>query len=148
MLLTEAHRTLFFFGALQALLAMIWWMLDLGGRYVGLYVHDSGPTWLGAPKTPRIAFVPAAALMAAGLILSYAGLAAARPLAAAGAFLHAAGWLWALGALVRMLVGHWNPNARLLHGGGGFSAAGVPRRLDAHGSVLSMYVKPRVDART
>jgi uncharacterized protein involved in response to NO len=140
MLFTEAHRTMFFFGALQALLGMAWWVLDLGAR-LGLYapivwmlppmwahawlllyalfpffmfgfLMTAGPNWLGAPKMPRIAFVPAALMMAGGIVLFYAGLVAGRPLAAAGAFLHAAGWLWGIAALVRVLVRHWNPNAR------------------------------------
>jgi uncharacterized protein involved in response to NO len=141
LLSSEAHRTMFFFGALQAVAAMAWWSLDLGGRYLGLYaapawsvppmwahawlllyalfpffmfgfLMTAGPNWLGAPKTARIAYVPAALLMACGIVLFYTGLAVDRVLAGAGMFLHVAGWLWGLGALVHMLVRHWNPNAR------------------------------------
>ena len=143
LLSSEAHRTMFFFGALQAVAAMAWWSADLGARYMGWYpahawtvppmwahawlllyglfpffmfgfLMTAGPNWLGAPKTSRGAFVPAALLMAGGLALFYAGLYANRSLAAVGAGLHLAGWLWGLGALVRMAARYAssNPNAR------------------------------------
>jgi uncharacterized protein involved in response to NO len=132
---------MFFFGALQAVAAMAWWATDLGGRYLGLYpafawsvppmwahawlllyglfpffmfgfLMTAGPNWLGAPKTPRIAFAPAGLMMAAGLFIFYLGLVAGAAITAAGAVLHAAGWLWGFAALVAMLLRHWNPNAR------------------------------------
>lgn len=133
---------------------MAWWALDLGGRYLGLYapiawtvppmwahawlllyglfpffmfgfLMTAGPNWLGAPGMPRTAFVPAALLGACGLLAVYAGLAADARAAAAGVFLHAAGWLWALAALVRMVVRHWNPNARYALMIFGFLAVGL-----------------------
>jgi uncharacterized protein involved in response to NO len=133
---------MFFCGALQSVAAMAWWLLDLTGRYAawhapyawsvpGMWAHawlllygvfpffifgflmTAGPSWLGAPPPARSAFVPAALSMAAGLALVYAGLATQRELAAAGAFLHLAGWLWGYVVLVRMVASHWsNPNAR------------------------------------
>jgi uncharacterized protein involved in response to NO len=132
---------MFFFGALQALAAMAWWLCDLTGRYAGwhaplawsvppMWAHawlllyglfpffmfgflmTAGPSWLGAPPPARSVFVPAAIVMAAGLALFYTGLATTRSIAAAGAFLHLAGWLWGLSALARMAVRHWSPQAR------------------------------------
>jgi uncharacterized protein involved in response to NO len=138
---SEAHRTMFFFGALQAVAAVAWWSVDLGGRYMGWYsavawtvppmwahawlllyglfpffmfgfLMTAGPNWLGAPRTPRGAFVPAALMMAGGLTLFYVGIATERSIAAAGVFVHVAGWLWGYAALVQMIAAHWNANAR------------------------------------
>ena len=106
MLSSEAHRFTFFFGALQSVAAMAWWLPDVGARYLGLYtapawtvppmwahawlllyglfpffmfgfLMTAGPNWLGAGKMPRGGFVPAGLAMAAGLALVYAGLVAA-----------------------------------------------------------------------
>jgi len=76
------------------------------------FLMTAGPSWLGAPAPARSAYVPAALAMAAGLALFYAGLATARPVAAAGALLHLGGWLWGASALMRMAARHWNPQAR------------------------------------
>jgi uncharacterized protein involved in response to NO len=76
------------------------------------FLMTAGPSWLGAPKTPRGAFVPAALLMASGLALFYVGLATSRVMAAAGAMVHAAGWMWGVGALFRMVVRYPSPNRR------------------------------------
>src|SRR5689334_14656876 len=138
---SEPHRLMFFFGALQAVTAFGWWSADIVSRYAfshplhawsvppmwahawlllyGLFpffmfgfLMTAGPNWLGAPKMPSGAFVPAALMMAGGLVLFYCGLAVSRALAAAGAFMHFAGWLWGLGALLRMGVRYSNPNTR------------------------------------
>ena len=138
---SEPHRLMFFCGALQAVVAMLWWTFDLLGRYAGAYAPISwsvppmwahawlllygffpffmfgflmtaGPNWLGAGKMPTAAFVPSALAMAAGLLVFYAGLFADSAFVAAGAFLHLAGWLWGTSALLRMAATHWNANAR------------------------------------
>jgi uncharacterized protein involved in response to NO len=132
---------MFFFGAIQIVAAMAWWLFHLTGTFVMWhapsnstiapawahawlllygtfpffifgFLMTAGPSWLGAGKTPRAVFVPAACSMAAGLALVYAGLTASAALVAAGAFLHFSGWLWGYAALVRMLAKHWNANAR------------------------------------
>jgi uncharacterized protein involved in response to NO len=123
---------MFFFGALQAVAALAWWLADVTGRYADwhapyawtvppMWAHawlllygvfpffifgflmTAGPNWLGAPKMPPRAYVPAGFAMAAGLVLFYVGLGIARPLAAAGAFLHVAGWLWGAGAVATVI---------------------------------------------
>jgi uncharacterized protein involved in response to NO len=132
---------MFCLGALQALAAMLWWLADVSGRYLGLYpalgwalppmwahawlllygffpffmlgfLMTAGPNWLGAGKMPRSAFLPAGLAMAAGLIVFYCGLAAGRMITAAGVVLHVAGWLWGTAALMRLVYTHWNQNAR------------------------------------
>jgi uncharacterized protein involved in response to NO len=137
----EAHRLMFFFGALQIVAAMAWWLAWLTGAYVSRhaplpatvapqwahawlllygafpffifgFLMTAVPNWLGAGKMPRTAYVPSACTMAAGLVLVYAGLGVDRALVALGVSAHFAGWLWGYGSLVRMLAKHWNANAR------------------------------------
>jgi len=141
LLSSEPHRLMFFFGALQGVVAFGWWAADIVARYgasdvlyawtvpamwahawlllYGLFpffmfgfLMTAGPNWLGAPRPPRAAFIPAAVAMAAGVVLFYGGLFIARELAGAGILIHFAGWLWGIAVLVRMLVRYWNPNAR------------------------------------
>jgi uncharacterized protein involved in response to NO len=138
---SEAHRLMFFFGALQIVAAMAWWLVPLTGSHAGWhapvawtippawahawlllygtfpffilgFLMTAGPSWLGAGKMARSAFVPAACAMAAGIVLVYAGLVIDRALVAAGVFVHLAGWLWGYAALIRILATHWNANAR------------------------------------
>ncbi|MGZ8266253.1 MAG: NnrS family protein [Burkholderiales bacterium] len=141
LLSAEPHRIMFFCGILQLVGAVAWWFADLTGRYVAWheplawtlppswahawlllygvfpffifgFLMTAGPSWLGAPKMPRTAFVPAAVLMGVGVLAFYAGLATHRALVAAGTLLHLAGWIWGIQALVRVAVRHWNQNAR------------------------------------
>jgi uncharacterized protein involved in response to NO len=76
------------------------------------FLMTAGPNWLAAPKMPRLAFVPAALAMAAGLLAVYVGAFTGRALVATGVLLHVAGWLWGATALMRVAARHWNPNAR------------------------------------
>jgi len=173
MVSSEPHRLMFFCGALQAVAAVAWWSIDLGGRHLGWYappawsvppmwahawlqlyglfpffmfgfLMTAGPNWLGAPKPPRSAYVPAALMMASGLVLFYAGLASARELAGAGALLHLAGWLWGYAVLVRMLVRNWKPAARyalvlFVFFGAGALGSGVFAVAVATGSYVYAY---------
>ena len=85
---SEPHRLMFCFGAVQAVVAMLWWLADVSARYLELhappvwslppmwahawlllyglfpffmlgFLMTAGPDWLGAGKMPRSAFVPA-----------------------------------------------------------------------------------------
>lgn len=132
---------MFFFGGLQAVVALGWWSSDIAARYLGthaphawtvpsMWAHawlllyglfpffifgflmTAGPNWLSAPRPSRIGYVPAAFGMAGGLAVFYTGLFVAREIAAAGLLLHLAGWLWGVGTLVRIAVRYWNANAR------------------------------------
>ena len=138
---SEPHRLMFFFGALQGVIALGWWSAEIVARYgfshvlhawtvPPMWAHawlllygffpffmfgflmTAGPNWLGAPKPGRVGFVPAAVAMALGLVFFYTGLFVSRGVAAAGLVLHLAGWIWGIGVLVRMVVRYWNPNAR------------------------------------
>ncbi len=115
-----SHRVMFLPGALQGVLAMLWWLLDMESRRAGgaglgglpgpalhvwwmLYgffpffifgfLFTAAPNWLNGPAIPRRAYVASGALMALGMLPIYAGLALP------GLVLHLAGWgvaVWAL----------------------------------------------------
>ena len=132
---------MFLFGALQAVLAFGWWFCDVAIRYLGahaapawsvppMWAHawlllyglfpffmfgflmTAGPNWLGAPKPPRSAYVPAACLMAGGIVLFYVGLLAGKGIAVFGLWMHVAGFVWGLAALVRLVTRYYSKNAR------------------------------------
>lgn len=138
---SEPHRLMFFCGALQGVAAFGWWFCDVASRYLGahappawsvppMWAHawlllyglfpffifgflmTAGPNWLDAPKPSRSAYIPAALAMMGGIMLFFAGLLTSRGVAAAGLWLHFAGVLWGLTALVRLVTRYWNPNAR------------------------------------
>lgn len=116
------HRVMFALGAVQALLAMVFWAADLGARYAGLYpapawplpspwlhaglmlyglfppfifgfLMTALPKWVSAPALARGQYLPAFLLLAGGWLLFWLGLWAPLPVAA-GLLLAAAGWLW------------------------------------------------------
>jgi len=120
------HRVMFLPGALQGVLAMLWWLIDLESRRAGgaglstlpgpalhmwlmLYgffpffifgfLFTAVPNWLDGAAIAKPAYVVSGVLMALGLPLVYAGLVAA------GVALHLAGWGVAVWALLRTLGG-------------------------------------------
>ncbi|KAF0103815.1 MAG: uncharacterized protein involved in response to NO [bacterium] len=126
------HRVLFLPGALQAVLVMLWWVLDLQLRRAGgeglavgglpgpalhvwwmLYgclpffifgfLFTAMPNWLNGPAIPRAAYVTAGLAMSLGVLGVYLG--GVLPFALpAGLALHAAGWTVAVLALGRTLL--------------------------------------------
>lgn len=115
------HRVMFFAGALQTLLAMTFWAVDLGARHAGLYaplVWPVPPMWLHAvlmiyglfsffifgflmtalPKWVAMGplgqrqYVPAFLMLVGGWGLFYAGFLASAPLMPVGLALVAIGW--------------------------------------------------------
>jgi uncharacterized protein involved in response to NO len=141
LLSSAPHRMMFFAGAVQSVAVMAWWLAELLARYGGLYpapawsvapmfVHaylmiygflpffifgflmTVTPNWLSSMQVPRACFVPAALLMAAGVVLIYAGLGAGRPLLAAGVATQLAGWLWGGQGLLRLMAGNQTANTR------------------------------------
>lgn len=126
------HRVMFALGALQSLLAVLFWAVDLGGRYAGLYAAPGWalpgiwlhgalmlfglfppfifgflmtalPKWVSAPALTRGQYLPAFALLAGGWLLFWGGLLAA-PLAVSGLVVASIGWLWGLIALARAVT--------------------------------------------
>lgn len=122
------HRVLFLPGALQGVLVMLWWLVDMAARQAGgsglaqggvpaLLLHGwsmlfgffpffvfgflftAAPNWLSGPRIGRPAYLGAAAGMSLGVVSVYAGL----PLV--GLALHLAGWLVGLAGLLTTLRG-------------------------------------------
>lgn len=125
------HRMLFLPGAIQAVLAMFWWLLDLESRFGALaglatpvipsalahgwlmlyglfpffifgFLFTAGPNWLSAPAIARPRYVATGALMGLGSLLFYPGLFY-FPLLVLALLLHLAGWTIGLLALLSTL---------------------------------------------
>ena len=115
------HRVMFLAGASQGVLALLWWLADLLGRYSGAYaplvwpvpspwahgflmiygffpffifgfLMTTYPSWMNGRKVPQRHYVPAFALLAGGVALFYLGLFAGRPLLAQRQVLTASPW--------------------------------------------------------
>lgn len=140
-LVAAPHRVMFCAGAVQAVLAMGWWLGDLVARYTDLYapfgwsatpvwIHaylmiyglfpffmmgflmTAMPNWLGDVRVRRGEYVVSALLMTGGLLAVYLGLFAARALVMAGMALHIAGWAVAWLALARLVRNSGYPEQR------------------------------------
>lgn len=127
------HRMMMLGGAVQGVLALLWWLFDLLGRYGGMYTAPAWsiaptwahaflmlygffpffifgflmttyPNWMNGEKIPLRYYVPSFLLLASGVILFYLGLMIGKALLLAGAALLLAGWGIALFALVRVLI--------------------------------------------
>lgn len=133
------HRMMFLAGAAQGVIAIAWWMSELIGRYTGAWVAPiwsipstwahgflmiygffpffifgflmtTYPSWMNGAKVPSRRYVPAALLMAGGVLLFYAGLLAGRPWLVAGIVFMLAGWGVALHALFDVLITARHPD--------------------------------------
>ncbi|MBI5938196.1 MAG: NnrS family protein [Betaproteobacteria bacterium] len=126
------HRALFLLGALQALFAATWWLLELesglgtlalppsallpGAAHGWLMLHGlfpffifgfaftAVPNWLDGPKVKPGAYIGSALLLSAGALLFYAGIYWPG-LAAPAVLLHAAGLVVGLAGLLPGLIG-------------------------------------------
>ncbi|MBI5612545.1 MAG: NnrS family protein [Gammaproteobacteria bacterium] len=125
------HRMLFLPGAVQLLVVMLVWLIELGGRSAGLgpvwqwslpagqahaflmiygvfpffifgFLFTVYPRWMSGPPLPAGQYSAVAALLVAGWLLFYAGLLTSRVLAAVAVLMILAGWLAAFAALWRV----------------------------------------------
>lgn len=133
------HQPMFALGALQAVLVMLWWLADLGGRYGGWYtpfewsapapwahfylmifvlfppymfgfLMTTYPRWMaGIPVSPKH-YLPSAALLATGVALGYAGLAIGKLVLLSGLAVYIAGWAVGLFALLYVYKGAERPD--------------------------------------
>ncbi len=117
------HRPMFLAGAIQLVLAMLVWLLELGGRsgivlaaplsfvVPATYVHTLlmlygvfpffmygflftvFPRWMGGPEVPRHRYMAVALTAVLGMIVIYIGLYISRPLLLLGLVLYLAAWL-------------------------------------------------------
>jgi uncharacterized protein involved in response to NO len=115
------HRGMFFCGAVQSVLTMLFWAIDLGARRAGLwaapawplpspwlhallllygvfpffifgFILTAGPRWQGYGETPPRVFVPAFWLLASGWLIAWTGVIGVPALLAPGLVLALAGW--------------------------------------------------------
>ncbi|MBA3023771.1 MAG: NnrS family protein [Gammaproteobacteria bacterium] len=126
------HRVMFFGGAVQTLLAMSWWLFELGTRYLlpqysvswplfptaahiwlllfGMlpffffgFLMTTFPRWMAGNEIPVQRYVPAFVFMFAGVSLFYAGLFLAPVLLILASASMLVGWGGGLYALWRVL---------------------------------------------
>jgi uncharacterized protein involved in response to NO len=126
------HRFFFLLAAVQAVAVMLWWLIDLGGRYAGLYpgvawsvpapwahafllnftvfpffifgfVMTAMPNWTGEAM-PHRAHLYAGLPMAIGVVLVYAGLASDARVVLAGVASLVLGWLIGVGMLASVVA--------------------------------------------
>lgn len=127
------HRVMFFGGAVQTLLVMLWWLFELSIRYLwpqytvawplfptaihswlllfGMlpffffgFLMTTFPRWMAGHEIPPQRFVPAFAFMFAGVLLFYAGLFFGRVLLLLADISLLTGWAIGLYALLRVLL--------------------------------------------
>jgi uncharacterized protein involved in response to NO len=126
------HRFFFTLGAVQAVAVMLWWLVDLGGRYAGLYspiawtvpppwahaflmnytvfpffifgfLMTAMPNWTGEAM-PHRAHLLAGLPMVLGVVLVYAGLQMDARLVLAGVALLVTGWTIGAGILASVVA--------------------------------------------
>lgn len=127
------HRSLFLAGALQGVLTVLWWVIDLAGRYgvAGSMTHWSiaptwahaflmvygffpffilgflfttYPNWMNGDKVKPREYVATCALMVAGVVLFYVGLLTHKAIIILGIELMLIGWSVAVYVLYRILL--------------------------------------------
>lgn len=129
------HRVLFLPGAIQGVIAMLWWLIDLESRLAGGeglvsqglpapllhgwlmvfgffpffvfgFLFTAAPNWLSGPGISRSAYLLSTLGMSVGVVLLYFGQSSL------GLFLHLLGWSIALQALLKTLRGGKDPDKR------------------------------------
>jgi uncharacterized protein involved in response to NO len=122
------HRMMFLAGAVQAVVVMGFWLMELLGRagawpslslmlapvwahaflmlyglfpfFIFGFLLTVYPRWMGGPVVPASRYVAAFVLLATGMILFYAGLFTSRSILALALGLYLAGWVVTLYALL------------------------------------------------
>ena len=129
------HRVLFLPGAVQGVIAMAWWLLDLEGRLAGGaglalaglpspllhgwlmvfgffpffvfgFLFTAAPNWVSGPGVARPAYIASMLGLSLGVLLLYLGQSSP------GLLLHLLGWSVALQALLVTLRGGNDPDKR------------------------------------
>ncbi len=135
------HRVMFLAGAVQGVATMIWWLIVLSGRlgwlahqpvwpiapvwahaflmiygffpfFIFGFLFTTYPNWLNGEKIAYRYYVASFLLMAAGIVLFYAGLLLGATLLLLAVLLLLAGWGLALYALVQVQVLAVHPDKR------------------------------------
>ncbi|UJP06217.1 MAG: NnrS family protein [Nitrosomonas sp.] len=127
------HRSLFLVGAVQGVLTVLWWIVDLAGRYgiVGSatawsiappwahaflmvygffpffifgFLFTTYPNWMNGDKVKPREYLATCMLMAAGVVLFYAGMLTHAVISIIGVELMLVGWGFAIYVLLRILL--------------------------------------------
>lgn len=127
------HRMMMFGGAVQGILAILWWLTDLLGRYAAIYhplnwsvpslwghgflmtytffpffvfgfLMTTYPNWMNGEKIPSRFYVPAFVLLFSGTLTFYPGLILGKSLMMLAVIMLLSGWGIALYALLRVLL--------------------------------------------
>lgn len=135
------HRVFFFWGGVQSLLSLSWWLIDLAGRYAGLFAPISWtlppvdahaflmiygffpffifgflmttfPRWMNGEEVERKAYLAAFSLMACGSMLFYVGLIFSLIVLKIAYLSFLAGWGLGLHALLRVYRRAKHPDKR------------------------------------
>lgn len=135
------HRMFFFGGMMQSTLTLIWWLIDLGGRYGWFYapvvwaisptdahawlmiygffpffifgfLMTTYPRWMNGEEVERNAYVPAFLMMAVGGLLFYVGLVLGVLMVKIALSLFLAGWSMGLYGLLRVYIRAKHPDKR------------------------------------
>lgn len=132
-LFAAPHRVMFLAGGLQLVATILFWTIELAGRYTAWYaplnttvlptwahaflmlfglfpffifgfLMTTYPKWLGRPPVSPAMYLPAWSLMLSGVALLYAGLFLGRGLLLGGVAALLAGWGIALAALLQVYL--------------------------------------------
>ncbi len=132
---------MFFGGAMQTVVAMLWWLFELSTRYlfpgytvawplfpaaihawlllysmlsffIFGFLMTTFPRWMNGTEIPVQRYLPAFLLMFLGAVLFYAGLFLGRTLIVMASVSALAGWATALYALLRVLLDTRHPDKR------------------------------------
>jgi len=135
------HRVFFFWGVVQSLLSISWWLADIAGRYAGFYTPISWtlppvdahaflmiygffpffifgflmttfPRWMNGEEVKRKAYLAAFILMASGSALFYLGLILSLLILKIAYLLFMAGWGLGLLGLLRVYLRAKHPDKR------------------------------------
>lgn len=133
------HHAFFTLGSIQAVLVMLWWLADLGGRYGGWYapiewtlpspwahlylmiyglfplymfgfLMTTYPRWMSGAPVPSSHYLATAALLGAGVLLGYVGLTTSKTVLLFALTLHLAGWAIGLYSLLNVYKSAQHPD--------------------------------------
>ncbi len=135
------HRVFFFWGAVQSLLTLIWWLADLAGRYAGWYapiawainpmdahaflmiysffpffifgfLMTTFPRWMNGEEVERRAYLAAFLCLASGSLMFYLGLFFSLIILKIAYLLFLTGWGLGLYGLLRVYLRAKHPDKR------------------------------------
>ena len=133
------HQVMFGLGAVQAVMVMIWWLIDIAGRYGNFYTPISWtipsnwahlylmiftlfppymfgflmttyPKWMSGKPVASKHYLLAALFLTVGILLTYLGLVISKSLLIISIVIFLLGWAIALYALLRVYIEAQKPD--------------------------------------